>query len=157
LADEWKVIQDLRNLPDLNMYNETLLGLGFSSSAPTQPPVILKNFHQFYELRISFVRQFVGVFRGTLVFWVPSLLLGSLLYAAFERRRELSADQGLTVFLGVGLTTFALIVGALQLLPPALTWVETILYVEVAISIGFASWVVLTKILKSEEASRTEP
>ncbi len=146
LADEWRVTQNLQPLPYLNSNQGEGTAAYFRLLGFGEPPSIFKNYHQFYEFTVSFSRLPVDVFRGAFVFWVPSILIGSLLLAAYTRRTWLSAEQGLTLFLGVGLTTFSLIVGATQLFPPTLTWVETFLYFEVGLSIAFACWLVLTKI-----------
>jgi len=67
----------------------------------------------------------------------------------FDRRRNLETSHFLTPFVGMGMTTLPFIVNARQFLPPRLSVVELIFYIEIVISVIFAVSAILSR--KREE------
>ena len=145
IADNWRISQKSEHLgpsPPSSLVTSY-------SQGSTGQTANLSAFHDFYTLKISFVREFDDVRRGTLAFWVPSLLLLALLIVAFSKLDVLDPSEGLTLFVGIGMGTLPFIIGALQLLPPRLSLIEIIFYGEIAASTVFAVLILLKKKTKS--------
>ena len=123
IADSWRISQNFvklgSSLPaDLvrNYYQ-----------GPANYTVNFSQFDDFYSLKISFLRPFDEVLRGTLAFWVPSLLFLGLIIVAIGRIEVFEVSESLTLFVGIGIGTLPFVVGAVQLLPPQLSLVEMVL------------------------------
>jgi hypothetical protein len=153
LSDQWRITQEFKPLGRSPI--DALKTLGFRDqdvrtqlcydcdSRKDLSEVLNKSMYKdFYEMRISFVRQFWDVLRGVLAFWVPAVFVLALLIIAFGRIGELKVETGVTLFVGVGLATLPLILGSLWLLPPRLSLVESLFYCEGLASIAFAGFVV---------------
>ncbi|MGA2460441.1 MAG: hypothetical protein ABSF82_03365 [Candidatus Bathyarchaeia archaeon] len=141
IADSWRISQNFvklgSSLPaDLvrNYYQ-----------GPANYTVNFSSFDDFYSLKVSFLRPSDEVLRGTLAFWVPSLLFLGLIIVAISRVEVLEVSEGLTLFVGIGIGTLPFVVGAVQLLPPQLSLVEMVFYAEIAVTTAFASLVVSRK------------
>lgn len=138
ISDLWKVHQQFLPLGP-NVPSELA-----NHEGSNQYP-ILTSFHDYYMLKISFIHSFSDVLRGTLAFWVPSLFLLGLLIVAYGKRNVLETSEGLTLFVGIGMGSLPFIIGALQLLPPRLSFVEIAFYAEIAASTVFAAMILNKK------------
>jgi hypothetical protein len=149
LSDQWKVLQDFVPLGN-TLSDQTLISLGFShvdinsylTGTGGNLPLTIRSTRDVYELRVTFVRQAFDILRGALALWTPAIFLASLLVVAFGRLSVLDTGEALTVFLGTGLAALPLVFGALQILPPRISLVESIFYAEIGASILFATIVV---------------
>jgi hypothetical protein len=150
IIDQWTVVQGFERLDTSGLIQEKLHWLGFSqagaqgfvSETGTILPSEVLNYPDFYALTITFVRQPAEIARGIGAFWAPGIALSLFLILAIGRIKDLETRDGITVFLGMALATMPFILGALQFLPPRITSVEVLLYLEMIGSILLACFVV---------------
>jgi hypothetical protein len=133
-SDSWKVTQTFGPIEAANLMD--LMSVIVSTG---NLPSYLNQYADWYNLKITFVRQTFEVLRGDFAFWIPAAFLAGLLIVAFGRIKQLKVSEALTVFLGVPLAALPFVLGAVQILPPRLNLVEVVFYLEIVFSTAFAA------------------